>query len=298
MSYQLTVRVNDEFALDAGTYEEISAPESHELLIHPPAETLFDQLLDYLRAKPDPPTPLSGSMTGREGVAATAVTLRWGSYFAVLADRYKPVWTEVGTQNTSRIADAEMARINIEASAALAKWIDIYRTDPHGEYPQLVNRAVFYFPMPRKTSSRERGPLMALAIPECATELVTHARASSPEHFERVRANCNQYPSRVFANTLVNVAWRNGPIEDIHAGQFRSYPLHQRRIAIAEERTLMNLASRHFADGMFASAFFNYESPQRSWPEQVLPYGLTPFFAPSQWTLTEHSRDVRLPFLR
>lgn len=298
MAHQLIVRVNNEFALDAGTYEEVSSTENQGLLIHPPTKTLFHQLLGYLRNKPDPQTPPSGSMTGREGLAATAITLRWGSYFAVLADRNKPVWEAVKTQSTSRIADAEMARINIEASAALAEWIDIYRTDPHGEYPQLVNRAVFYLPMHRKSTSLERGPLMALAVPECATELVAHARASSPEHFERIRANCDQYPNRIFANTLVNVAWRNGPVEDVHAGQFRGLPLDQRRITITEERDLMNFASRRFTDGMFASAFFNYESPQRSWPEQVLPYGLTPPFAPSQWTLTERSRDVWLPFLR
>jgi hypothetical protein len=42
-----------------------------------------------------------------------------------------------------------MARINIEASAALAEWIDIYREDPGGRlYEQLVNRAVAYLPMP------------------------------------------------------------------------------------------------------------------------------------------------------
>jgi hypothetical protein len=40
-----------------------------------------------------------------------------------------------------------MARINIESSAALAEWIDIYRADPGGrQYTQLVDRAVYYLP--------------------------------------------------------------------------------------------------------------------------------------------------------
>src|SRR6266849_2376825 len=35
-------------------------------------------------------------MAGRESVAAAALTLRWGSYLAVLLDRDKPVWPEAG----------------------------------------------------------------------------------------------------------------------------------------------------------------------------------------------------------
>src|SRR5437016_5395616 len=102
--------------------------------------------------KADPPVRLAGSMVGREGVAAAALTLRWGSYLAVLLDRNKPVWPKVSSASTSRISDEEMARINIEASAALAEWIDLYRADPGGRvYEQLVNRAVFYLQMPKKT---------------------------------------------------------------------------------------------------------------------------------------------------
>ena len=39
------------------------------------------------------------------------------------------------------------------------------------------------------------------------------------------------------------------------------------------------------------------ERPPRSWPEQVLPYGLATMMpvTPYRWTLTETSREVRLP---
>lgn len=256
MLSQLMVHVNDDFALDAGTCEELQGLKNPELLIRPSAITLFQQLLDYLRAKPDPPSSMPGSLTGREGVAAVAMTLRWGSYFAVLADREKPLWGEVRTESTSRIADSEMARINIEASAALAQWIDLYRKDSNNRYVQLVNRAVFYLPIPRKTSTLQYGPLLALAIPERAAEIIRAVQMSGRHHFERVRASCERYPSRVLANALINTAWRNGPIEDIHAGHFRGYPLNQRRIKPSEERNLMNVASRHFSDGMSACAIF------------------------------------------
>jgi hypothetical protein len=42
---------------------------------------------------------------------------------------------------------------------------------------------------------------------------------------------------------------------------------------------------------------FALEQPRRPWPEQVLPYGLAEMLliTPSRWTLTEASREVRLP---
>lgn len=128
----LQVRVNGELVIDAGTCEATLEPSGPEWIIRPPATTLFHQVLAYLREKPDPPTHLSGSMVGREGVAAAALVLRWGTYLAVLADHDKAVWAEVKSPSASRISDDEMARINIEASAALADWIDIYRADQGG----------------------------------------------------------------------------------------------------------------------------------------------------------------------
>src|SRR2546425_13135098 len=87
---QLRVRVNDELVVDAGTCEEVSGPHGPERLIRSPKATLSQQVLAYLLAKPDPPRRPSGSMVGREGVAAAALALRWGSYLAVLLDRDKP----------------------------------------------------------------------------------------------------------------------------------------------------------------------------------------------------------------
>ena len=291
---QVLVRVNAELMLDAGTCEEVTGPHGSERLIRPPGTTLFHQVLAYLRAKPDPPKSLSGSMVGREGVAATAVILRWGSYLAILLDRDKPVWPEVNSASTSRISDDEMARINIEASAALAEWIDIYRTDPGGpQYKQLVDRAVYYLPMPKKTSKFRAAEFAALAVPAIAARVV---RAADTTRRERVRADTERHPSRVLANALVNTVWRNGPIEDIHAGGFRGYPLDQRRVTPAEERELMGFVSEGLALGMTVCLQLALEQPRRTWSQQVLPYGLAELLmiTPSKWTLTESSREVRL----
>jgi hypothetical protein len=294
MGDRLQVRVNDELVLDAGTYEEIAGAGGHEWLIHPPETTLFHQLLAYLQTKPDPPEHRSGTMIGREGVAAAAVVLRWGSYLAVLLDRDKPIWSAVHSAETSRISDDEMARINIEASAALADWINLYRGAPT-LYRMFVDRAFEYLPMPIRTASKLRvKEFTALAIPEIAGIVV---QAADPERLARVRDDAERWPSRLFANALVNTAWRNGPVEDVHAGYVLGYPLNQRRMTPEEERDLMGFASAGMALGMNVCWSLAREDSGPSWPERVLPYGLAELLliTPSRWTLTEVSRQVRLP---
>ncbi|WP_437982655.1 hypothetical protein [Sorangium sp. So ce117] len=285
----LRVRVNDELTLDAG----LVGPDK---IIRPPGQPMFRQVLDYLMTKPDPAKLPSGTGIGREGVAAAAVCVRWGSYFSVLADRNKPPWSEVASPETSRISDDEMARINIEASAALAHWVDLFNAD-RSLYSQLVNRAVCYLPMPKKTSKPERkltfGPL---ALPEIAKRAVDITGA---ERLARARAVVSEHPSRVFANALVNVAWRNGPIENIHAGHVAACLIDRCRVTVAEERELMKFTANRMAVGMDVCLLLRSERErhERSWPEQVLPYQLASFLliTPAEWTLTETSRDVRLP---
>ncbi len=101
----------------------------------------------------------------------------------------------------------------------------------------------------------------------------------------------------MLANAIVNTAWRNGPVEVIHAGGYRGYPLEQRRVTPAEERTLMGFASERLAQAMAVCLRFLVEQPPRPWVEQVLPYGLAEqlLVTPSGWTLKEVSCDVRLP---
>ncbi|HEY3447845.1 MAG TPA: hypothetical protein VGK67_15925 [Myxococcales bacterium] len=292
---RIMVRVNDELVLDAGACEEVVGAHGPEWIIHAPPTTLFQQVLAYLREKPDPPKPPSGTFTSREGIAAAALVLRWGSYLSVLLDHGKAVWPEAESSVASRISDAEMARINIEASAALARWIDLFRDDPRGRgYEELVNRALAYLPMPLKRSKAKVSAVCALADPEMA-ELLVHA--ANPSSLERARAAAERSPSRILANALVNTAWRNGPVENIHAGAFRGYPLDQRRVTLAEERELMAFASERLALGMSVCLSLATEESRRTWSDQVLPYGLAEamLITPSGWSTTEASRDVRLP---
>ena len=121
--------------------------------------------------------------------------------------------------------------------------------------------------------------------------------ASDPTRVARVRADAERHASRLFANALVNVAWRNGPVENVHAGRARNYPLGQRRVTPTEEGEVIRIASEGMAMGMTVCLQLAMERPRRLWAEQVLPFGLAHMWlvTPSGWTLTETSHGVRLP---
>ena len=286
----LRLRVNDELELDAGTTE---TPSATEIVIHAPNVTLFHQVLTYLRAKSDPAVPAAGPTAEQEGLAAAAVAFRWGSYLAVLADSAKPVWAEARSPETSRIHDTEMARINVEASAALAEWVDVSRED-RGVYEKLVGRALAYLPLPKLRPRPQGSKLAILALPDVAAKMT---QGTDPDRLGRVRADAESHPSRLFANALVNTAWRNGPIENVHAGTFHGYPLDHRRMTTAEESAVLSFAADSLTTGMEVCQQLTLERPARSWSEQVLPYGLagTMLITPTGWTLTEATREVRLP---
>ncbi len=146
-SFQLSVNVSDTLTLDAGWWEETMEETALGKplpcrLIHPPEPTMYDQVLRHLemisyKARIPPKSQLN---FGEIALATIAVCLRWGTYFAVLADRTKPIWPQTGQEEISMIGDEEMARINIEASAALAQWIEQMRADD-SHFRKMVKHA-------------------------------------------------------------------------------------------------------------------------------------------------------------
>jgi hypothetical protein len=148
--------------------------------------------------------------------------------------------------------------------------------------------------MPTRRAKLKTTEFGALALPKMAARVVAVA---DPARREEVHRDAERHASRIFANALLNTAWRNGPVETIHAGAFRGYPLDHRRMTPAEERELMSFTAERLALGMTVCISFATEAPRRSWAEQVLPYGLAEVLlvAPSRWTLTETSRSIRLP---
>ena len=122
------VRVTEDLTVDGGTWQ-LAADDPHGplVIITPPHVPMYLQVVSYLEAKPAP--PVEGVRIADETRAATAVCIRWGSYFAVLADADKPLTSSAGEADASQIHDEEMARLNIEISAALEWWFNLASSD-------------------------------------------------------------------------------------------------------------------------------------------------------------------------
>jgi hypothetical protein len=251
---------------------------------------MFGQVIDYLSTRLEPDVPRSPRV-GEEAVAATAVCLRWGSYLSALADRDRPLWSKAREASISRITDGEMARINIEASAAMEQWIGLMRDEPD-QYRRLARAALSHLPMTLRNVKITREPphLMALATPEVAARIIE----ARPERVEKVRAEVEAHPDRVLANALINFCWRNGPVEGIHAGHHQAFPLTRRRILPSEERTLMRTTAGLLAQGVVAVDALIHEQSGRDWAERVLPFHLVPWWlvTPTGWSLTEDTQNI------
>lgn len=302
--HPMTIGVNDHLTLDAGFWLEHTAEDqTPSRLVSPPHTTMYRQVLSYLEEvtgdQRDPPK--SQLHFGEVAIATVAVCLRWGSYFAALADRDLPQWAAAFDPQVSCIGDGEMARINIEASAALSDWIDLMRADqPH--FRRLVKAAVQFLPFPiaqldGSTYSHRFRALSAFNSAHGRRFLLEAlARDFGAEGFERQRERVLIHPTRTLANGVLNEHWRNGSgIEDVHAGAIAPLrPLLQRRLTRAQEALLMQETAELFVPTMRALLALVGKPSKETWPELALPYALA-FTPPADWSLEELTREILLP---
>ncbi len=151
MANILTVRVSEQVSLEAGTWEErVDQHQKPYRLITPPGNTMYEQLLAYLidttkdqKTRPQPTFDFE-----EVAIATVAVCIQWGSYFAVLNNSELPLWS--ASKTASCIADSEMARLNIEMSAALTHWISLIESD-NKLFRTLVKAALQLLPFPNVT---------------------------------------------------------------------------------------------------------------------------------------------------
>jgi hypothetical protein len=68
----------------------------------------------------------------------------------MLADPARPASPSINDEQVSQIDDSEMARMNVEISAALAWWFGLCGVND-GHYFDLVQRAIAYLPVGPKT---------------------------------------------------------------------------------------------------------------------------------------------------
>jgi hypothetical protein len=194
-----------------------------------------------------------------------------------------------------------MARINIEASAALAVWIDLMQADQQ-RFRKLVKAAVQLLPFPiaqldESTYDNRFRALGAINSANGRRSLMeAFARDFGSEWLEREKTRTLVNPTRALANGILNEHWRNGSgIEDIHAGGIAPpRPLTQRRLTKAQETLLMQETAELFVPTLRALYHVVGKPSEETWLEQVLPYAIA-FKPPADWSLDEQTREIALP---
>lgn len=167
----------------------------------------------------------------------------------------------------------------------------------------LSDEGHVYVPRPRLLSASVEiltidPPLIEKAIGDLAAEerVVIEPLPSGDE--PSTSRPCTRRRRRAqAANALVNVAWRNGSVENIHAGAVRGYPVDRRRLTAAEERTLFGFAVDRLTTGMGCATALPSSDPRGRGPSKSCPTawpgrcGLRPWAGRSP----KMTREARLP---
>jgi hypothetical protein len=284
---KLNIIVNHQLTLDAGQWEPVVDGEQTVCLIHPPQKPLFKQVVDYLSAQ----VARSVDVPFRhETLVLTNLCLRWGSYLALLTDHNKPIHPLTSDPTKSHITDEEMKRINIEASSALAFWLDLRRKD-YQHYMALINCASELLPItPRRLKGQPEGGYFA------STFRMAEENPELIEVDDEINSQIKLYPARAFANALLNYSWRNGSgVENIHAGRHYPTSLSFRRIRSSDERALLNSTTLKLIEGLYV---IDRLPGEYDWSQIALPYyspgALLFLITPFEWTFTEETCPVRL----
>src|SRR5258708_18737815 len=263
---------------------------------------MYRQVLSYLEEtiRDEKVPPKSQLHFGEVAIATVAICIRWGSCFAVLANHDLPQWTAAFDPEVSCIGDGEMARINIEASAALASWIDLMQADQQ-HFCKLVKAAIQLLPFPiaQLDGSTYYNRFRALGAINSAHGrrflMEAFARDFGSEWLEREKARVLVHPTRALANGILNQHWRNGSrCADIHAGGIAPpRPLTQCRPTQAQETLLMQETAELFVPTLRALYHVVSQPSEGTWPGQGLPYAIA-FKPPVDWSRDEQTRAIPL----
>jgi hypothetical protein len=261
---------------------------------------MYDQVLRHLEmiSRETRIPPKSQLDFGEVALATIAVCLRWGTYLAVLADRTKPIWPQTEQKEISMIGDEEMARINIEASAALAQWIELMRADD-SHFRKMVKAAQTLPMLPPLLDERTNDKLYRTISFINSAQSRQNSFAMLKEQYgdgwlEQKRADIMPNPARWLANGLINAYWRNkSGIEDIHAGEWEARPLLQRRITPMQEYTIVQKVAEGIVPSMHAIYNVANKKSEDSWEERALSLAIN-FSHPDYWSLTKRTTEVLL----
>ena len=108
-------------------------------------------------------------------------------------------------------------------------------------YTKLVRRALTHLPPGPMTVTRvPEGDVLA----ECAASAMATAvqRAWPEEMLKRDLEFAREYGVRTIANVITLLSWRNGPVEDVHAGRRPGHRVNERRILPQHEKAIIRHA--------------------------------------------------------
>lgn len=301
-SYPLMLSINNIYGINVGICRVDTDEQLHPYrVILPPQTSMYQQIITLLEetSKDQKVLPKSQLHFGEIALATSLVCIRWGSYFGALVNADLPQWTFAHDPEVGCISDSEMARINIEVTAALATWLNTMHEDP-SYFRKMVKAAIQFLPaitqIPDSNTQYKHFHAMSFfnSTKGRQTLMDAYIHDFGEAWVAREKSRIAQDPTRALANGMFNKLWRNGEIENIHAGSRDSpLPLLQRRLTLQQEMTLMRDVTESLVPFMRSLYNMATKPAEDDWLERVLIHALS-WYSPENWTLTEKTRGVWL----
>jgi hypothetical protein len=208
---------------------------------------------------------------------------RHGSYASVLADGI-PNTLFKADPNLSRITDEEMCRINIEFSAGVADWLSTRAANPE-VIQHRVRAALEVFPCSWRTGRspiwddyEEWGGKWPDEEASFPRGLVSEYNSGHPRFAANPIATLREQ-----ANYIVLMAYRNGPIENVHSGTgYTSDMLGMKRLYAPDIGRTASKTSQILAQSLML----------RSNADIDVWSGIVRLLAPPNWTENKETSEV------
>jgi hypothetical protein len=245
--------------------------------ILPPQTAVLEQLIAWLENHPRSETTPDSETLAR---GLFAVCVRWGTYLAALMDDANPLVFNAGDEDTSCVSNREMRRINIEASYNMEQVFRMAHKNKNRAI-QLLLLARDHLPVP-KLDRKDTTDSSSKMIMQC---MRFSALASMAPVNQRVQDN----PYRALANILVNISYRNGPVEDVHAGSQWTYG-RTRRFTSREERLVFTHGVRTLEPILRSG--LPWSSSPKKWSNTAIISSAIPYIFPSNWSFDQASAEI------